>query len=283
MFGRLGNQVFRASEKSTDALANVISNISNMKTVGYKKGEITFAEALNGEILKYESKDFSQGPLRRTAEPFDLAIEGKGFFEVELPNGVRAYTRVGIFHLSGDGELVTQEGYRVLPLIEQTESSENKIIKSDASKETKAGKFQVQASQVGMNLKVSTPKLIVPPHLTPEITKDGTIFGTDQETGEKTKLGRISLVTFNNPKGLESIGKGYYLETNNSGKPIEISSGPDSQTKIRQGFIESSNVEVAQEFMQLTQLKNLLTAQLKVLKAIDKIYENVHFTISRAV
>src|SRR3989338_2213637 len=120
MFGKLGSQALRATEASSSLLTDVITNISNIKSLGYKKGETTFVEALNGELIKCTSKDFSQGLLRQTTEPLDLAIEGKGFFEVELPSGQRAYTRVGNFHLSNEGELMTQEGYRVLPQIEQS-------------------------------------------------------------------------------------------------------------------------------------------------------------------
>ncbi len=55
----------------------------------------------------------SQGPLRKTDNPLDLAIEGEGFFWVETPQGIR-YTRKGSFRLDTDGFLVTEEGYRVL-------------------------------------------------------------------------------------------------------------------------------------------------------------------------
>lgn len=283
MFGKLGSQALIATEASSSLLTDVITNISNMKSIGYKKGETTFTEALNGELIKHTTRDFSQGPLRQTTEALDLAIEGKGFFEVEFPNGQRAYTRVGNFHLSNEGELMTQEGYRVLPQIEQSRMPIQPIFVREDVKQTGTSGLNINVSEVGLNLKVSTPKLIVPSHLPPEISEDGTIYGADHETGEKARLGRISVVLFNNPQGLESIGKGYFIETKESGNPIEVNAGSDAPTKVKQSFLEHANVNVATEFMNLAAAKNLLTAQLKILKSIDKIYENVHFTISRAV
>ncbi|MBI1859008.1 MAG: flagellar hook basal-body protein [Candidatus Melainabacteria bacterium] len=264
MYTKLGNQVLRTTQAGSEALANIVDNISNIKTLGYKKQETSFVETLNGEISKHQNSDFSQGLLSRTGQEFDFAIDGKGFFEVELPSGQRGYTRVGAFSLSADGELVTAEGHKVLPRIEQT--SIPKLINS----------------QGGLNLQVSKPKLIIPAHLTPEVDEGGNIYGLNEQTGEKTKFGKISVVAFNNPSGLKPMDRGYYLETKDSGAPQEIETGINAKTQVKQGFVEQSNVDMASEFMNLAQMKNVLTAQLKVLKAIDKIYENIHFTISRS-
>src|SRR5262249_49593381 len=60
------------------------------------------------------STNFQPGEFRVTNVKTDVAIDGKGFFEVQLPNGTTAYTRDGEFHLDAQGELVTKEGHRVL-------------------------------------------------------------------------------------------------------------------------------------------------------------------------
>lgn len=280
MFGKLGGQSLIATKLSTDLLEGIVNDLSNLKSLGHKKTSITFAETLNGELVKYESKDFSQGPLKRTAEPFDVAIDGKGFFEVELPDGRRAYTRVGSFQLSSEGELITREGYRVLPEVEQDETPKQQI---KISTNTKDENISRKSDEADLNLKILTPKLIVPSHLTPKISEDGTILAVNSQTSNETRLGRLNIVTFNNPKGLESIGRGFFLETNSSGTPIEIKTGIDGTSKVKQGFVEFSNVDIATSFLELSQAKDLITAQLKILKAIDKLYENVNFTISRAV
>ncbi len=57
------------------------------------------------------SRDFASGNLRATNAPLDLAIEGRGFLQVTLPDGQTAYTRAGNLHVNQDGTLVTNEGY----------------------------------------------------------------------------------------------------------------------------------------------------------------------------
>lgn len=270
MYGKMGYQIHKATENSMRTLINTIENLSNVNSIGYKKSKSSFAEALNGEIIKYENKDFSQGPLRRTGELYDVALNGPGFFEVELPNGQRAYTRAGRFKLTGEGELVTEEGYRVIPEVEQTGKP---II----------GAIDPKSSDIGLNFKIATPKLTLSPQLTPEILEDGTVSGIDSSSGEKVKIGKVNVVAFNNPQGLESLGRGYFTPSKSSGSVIDIEAGPDRNTRVKQGFLEYGNVDMTSEFINIAQLKNLLSAQLKLLKMIDKIHENINYAISKAV
>src|SRR3990167_5541431 len=263
MYGKSGYQVLRSTENNLSALNKMVENISNINSVGYKRGTTTFAEALNGEANKYESKDFSQGPLRKTGDLYDLALEGKGFFGIELPNGQRAYTRAGRFKLTGEGELVTEEGYRVLADVEQ--AAVPAVLPSRNGN-----------GEIDLNIKVKSSKLIIPADLTAEITEDGSINGIDSNTGEKKKIGKINVVVFNNTDGLESLGKSYFVETNSSGPALEADVGPDSSSRVKQGFLEFGNVSIVTEFMNMTHIKDLLGAQFKLLKAIDKMYENVH-------
>ena len=269
MFGKLGYQVFRATEGNVDVLGKIVENVSNVNSVGYKKRQATFIETLNGEIAKQESTNFSQGPLRKTSDIYDLALDGPGFFEVELPNGQRAYTRAGRFKLSSEGELVTLEGYRVIPEVEQQAKT---VIEAN----------NTNNDELGLNIKVTTPKLTISSDVTPEILEDGTVNGINPATGEKTKIGKINVVVFNNPQGLESIHKGYYLSTNLSGPPQDTEVGMNSASKVKQGFLEFGNVDIAAEFLKLSQIKNILSAQMKLLKTIDKIHEQVNYTIGKS-
>ena len=271
MFGKIGYEALNSAQNNLAALTEIVENITNINSVGYKKKRTTFVETLSGEYAKYENKEFTQGLVRKTGELFDLALEGPGMFEVELSNGQRAYTRAGRFALNSEGELVTQDGYRVIPEVEQLGKTNNPVLKIADAKN----------NQLGLNFEVSTPKLIIPTDVTPEILEDGTVNGINPETGEKTKIGKISVVAFNNPQGLESIGKSYFVETNSSGQAQDIEIGPNLGIKVKQGFLEFGNVDMAAEFMNLSQTKNVVTAQMKALKLIDKIYENVHYTISR--
>lgn len=115
-------------------------NISNMSTTGYNARRAEFADlhyqqirtpgavtASTGEVLPAGiqlglgvrpaaiSMEVRQGALRQTNGELDIAIEGDGYIEIELPSGETAYTRDGALKLTGEGEIVTSEGYRVLP------------------------------------------------------------------------------------------------------------------------------------------------------------------------
>ncbi len=270
MFGNTGYKTIKSAENVVSFLNKTIENLSNVYSVGYKKNQQSFVEALNGEISKHDTKDFTQGPLRKTAETFDLALDGPGFFEVELPNGQRAFTRAGNLGVSSDGELITKDGHRVIPEIEPVGQP---VIEPSGD----SGK------ELGLNIKVTTPKLIVPANLTPEILEDGTVNGINGSTGEKVKLGKINVVVFNNPQGLESVGNSYYVPTKQSGSPIEADVGPGGKTRIMQGYLEFGNVNMASEIVNLTQSRNMISAHFKVFKILDKLYENIHYTISKSV
>jgi flagellar basal-body rod protein FlgG len=63
------------------------------------------------------ARDFASGNLRSTGGPLDIAIEGRGFFQVTTPDGTTAYTRAGAFHLDAQGQLVTSDGYPLEPAL----------------------------------------------------------------------------------------------------------------------------------------------------------------------
>src|SRR5271165_2407349 len=113
----------RARLESLDMLAN---NIANSSAPGFKAdrefyGEYVSAEAADSPagnsptilpVIERQWTDFSQGSLTPTGNPLDLALNGQGFFVAQSPNGP-VFTRDGSFHLSLDGELETQAGYKI--------------------------------------------------------------------------------------------------------------------------------------------------------------------------
>ncbi len=120
---------------------NVAHNLANVNTVGFKKSRVEFEDLVYEQVKTpgsassvteqlptgletglgvrpvASSRDFGRGNLRSTSGPLDLAIEGDGFFQVELPSGEVGYTRAGAFHLNAEGAIVTNEGYRIQPQI----------------------------------------------------------------------------------------------------------------------------------------------------------------------
>ncbi len=107
------------------AISNISNNLANLNTVGFKKSNIAFEAILRGKQqtgidkginysrVSQNATDFSQGPLKPTENPLDLAIQGKGFFKLQGPKGI-LYTRRGDFGVRSDGTLTTRHGLPVL-------------------------------------------------------------------------------------------------------------------------------------------------------------------------
>jgi flagellar basal-body rod protein FlgF len=113
-----------ASERWQDVIAQ---NLAASPIPGARKRDMSFsaveagmAAGLSGAGSRYlmpvaaPTINFQPGELRPTNQPTDLAIDGPGFFEVQLPNGVHAYTRDGELKLNGQGQLVTKQGCQLV-------------------------------------------------------------------------------------------------------------------------------------------------------------------------
>ena len=105
----------------------ISDNLASESVPGFRKQQISFAAVAAGldptagannpgYVIPSASSsiNFEPGELRATNNQMDFALEGPGFFEVQLPNGSHAYTRDGEFHLNASGQLVTKQGYLVL-------------------------------------------------------------------------------------------------------------------------------------------------------------------------
>ena len=117
------------------ALNTQSNNISNVNTVGYKADKISFADLMyqnsigKGASIATVSKDFTQGNLKTTNNPLDVAIEGKGYFIVKGSNSELNYTRSGNFRIATNGTLQMPNGYSVQGIT----SSPNEIKASDTA------------------------------------------------------------------------------------------------------------------------------------------------------
>jgi flagellar basal-body rod protein FlgG len=120
-------------------LTLISNNIANINTTGYKRGRVAFEDLLyqnvrqagaqssqqtelpsglylgTGVRVVATEKLFTQGSLEQTGNPLDVAITGRGFFQILLPDGSLAYTRDGGFQMNADGELVNSSGYQLQP------------------------------------------------------------------------------------------------------------------------------------------------------------------------
>jgi flagellar basal-body rod protein FlgG len=116
----IANSGLAANQKWLDTIS---SNISNMQTMGYKKESAQFSNLIAtnninnaisqqgiGVSLENTYTDFKNGDVQTTNQPYDFAIQGRGFFEIEQPDGSLAYTRVGQFHVNAEGQLALANG-----------------------------------------------------------------------------------------------------------------------------------------------------------------------------
>ena len=126
-----------AQERRTEVIAN---NLANMNTTGYQRRRLEFNSLIYKNSERPPTPESSpsaevpggihsglgvkaaatyriteQGFMKSTNNPFDISIQGSGYFQIELPNGDLAYTRDGSFQIGPEGQMVTQDGYPVQP------------------------------------------------------------------------------------------------------------------------------------------------------------------------
>jgi len=123
------------------ALRTISNNLANVSTTGFKRDRAQFQDLLyqiqqqpggqstqdttlpsglqlgTGVRVAGTQKTFTEGSLQTTDGPLDLAIQGRGFFQISMPDGTIAYSRDGTFHLNQDGQIVTIQGYQIEPAI----------------------------------------------------------------------------------------------------------------------------------------------------------------------
>ncbi|MEG0817971.1 MAG: flagellar basal-body rod protein FlgG [Brevundimonas sp.] len=128
-----------AQQLNVEVISN---NIANMNTVGFKRQRAEFQDLLYQNVERMGAQSSAQGTVvptgiqigagvkagsvyriteqgspTRTGNPYDIAIDGKGYFQITMPSGEMAYTRAGNFAVNGEGQLVTEDGYAVEPAI----------------------------------------------------------------------------------------------------------------------------------------------------------------------
>lgn len=136
-----------AEQAQIDTVAN---NLVNLNTMGFKKSRVAFA-TLMPELQGATSRDtgvsqsylgmgvsgtnalldFATGSLKQTQSELDLAVQGHGLFEVQLPDGSLAYTRNGSLHVNNDGYLVNSDGYPLSAMVQIPSDMEKLIVGAD--------------------------------------------------------------------------------------------------------------------------------------------------------
>lgn len=241
----------QAQQAQMDVIAN---NLANVNTVGYKRVRATFQDLLYEEVarapagapagvqvghgvrLTATQRELAGGILSPASGPYDLAIAGDGFFRLRRSDGSEAYTRDGSFRLDALGRLATARGDLVLG----------------------AG---------------GEPVTVPPGVERADVATDGTLTHQDPASGETVIIGRLELVRFRNPSGLLALGDNAFAATAAAG-PAEAD-GP-GRGQIRQGFLESSNVEVVNELVSLITAQRTYEINAKALQSADEMLQLVN-------
>jgi flagellar basal-body rod protein FlgG len=241
-----------AQQFNIDTIAH---NLSNVNTTGFKKGRADFEDLLyqkdrlagtpssldtqvptgiqvgHGVKVAATQKMYSQGSLELTGNKLDIALEGEGFFRVQLYDGSIAYTRDGAFKIDSNGQVVTHSGYRLEP-------------------------------------ELIFPNMFLPESIS--ITQDGKVTCRVGGSDIDIPVGRgIELYRFVNPAGLKNIGENFIKETEASGPAIAGRPGYRGMGRTLQGMVEMSNVKVVEEMVNMIVAQRAYEMNSKAIQTSD--------------
>ena len=256
------NQSLWISKTGLDAqqtkMSTISNNLANVGTTGFKRGRAIFEDLLYQNVRQVgaqSSQDtvlpsglqvgtgtrvvaterlFTQGNLTKTDNALDIAIQGRGFFEILMPDGTQGYTRDGSFHINDQGLVVPSAGYQLQPPI---------TVPADAMSITVAG--------------------------------DGTVSVQQPGTPAATQIGTVQLNDFINPAGLQARGENLFMESGASGAPQPGNPGLNGLGTLAQGYVESSNVNVVEELVNMIETQRAYEMNSKAISTADQMLQYV--------
>jgi flagellar basal-body rod protein FlgG len=175
-----------------------------------------------------------QGALTNTGNPLDLALNGRGWFQITGADGETYFSRAGSFNTNASGQLVTIDGLLVEPTI---------VIPTNALGVTISDSGQVSVQLSGQ--------------VAPQA------------------LGQLTLANFANDAGLEPLGGNLYKQTPASGAPVTGVPGDPGFATVKQGYLESSNVDPVKEITELISAQRAYEMNSKVIQASDDMSKTI--------
>ena len=257
----------KSNQSKMDVVGN---NVANASTTAFKKGSVRFSDTLNqtviyasqpgnslggvnpgqvGAGMKVSSitKNMLQGSLQQTAIPSDIAIDGDGFFVVQI----------------GKGKMVTATGYYVL-------TTDNKaVFIPEEAKNAEGTKMRVVSYNISKEGQISY------------VLEDGSKVMGSKDDPEDAPIQTLKIATFMNQSGLEANGNNIYLDSANSGTPVYNAS---SNTKdkagariglVTQGALEMSNVDLSEEFTDMIVTTRAFQAASKMITTSDELLQEI--------
>ncbi|MCW8854321.1 MAG: flagellar basal-body rod protein FlgG [Gammaproteobacteria bacterium] len=239
-------------------LSVISNNLANVNTNGFKRDHAVFEDLMyqtHRQVGAQSSEDtqipsgkaigtgvrvvateklHTQGNIVQTSNPLDIAIEGRGFFQVLKPDGSLSYSRDGSFQLDSQGQVVTANGYQLQPTI------------------------TVPSGATGLT-----------------VGEDGVVTVIAAGATTSTQVGNIQTVDFVNPTGLQAIGKNLFNETASSGSPQVGTPGLNGLGALSSGSLESSNVNVVEELVNMIETQRAYEMNSKVISTADGMLQYV--------
>lgn len=259
----------KAHQTALDVIGN---NVANVSTYGFKASRTLFSDVLYqtltaatkpgtntggvdpsqvgyGSTASSVSVDTGRAGMSTTGFGGDCYINGEGYFVIRDGASGYKYTRVGALSFDSSNQLVDGHGNLVLGKEGATFSS------------------------------TDTPEIINYPSGTSyssiAIAADGTVTGKNASTGVIDTIGGIALAHFPNPAGLEQEGNNYYKATDNSGTVANSAPGAGATGQLVAGALESSNVDLANEFSNMITTERGYQANSKIITVSDTMLETL--------
>lgn len=252
-------------QTNVDTISN---NLANINTTGFKKESAEFKSLLYQTIQEKSTNNngdpkpvgiqvglgvrnsaittqYTQGTLNETGNQFDFAIDGKGFFMVQMQDGSVAYTRNGSFRMSIGAEGMTL-----------TNSAGNPVLNSNGEPMVLASTYN--PTQITMN--------------------ENGEFCYPDASGLPTPIGvKIGIAQFNNPNGLEKISNSLLKPTDSSGEArLESEPGNITKSRLLQKYLEGSNVQAVDEMVNLIVAQRAYEMNSKIITASDNMLQQAN-------
>ncbi|MES2934754.1 MAG: flagellar basal-body rod protein FlgG [Pseudomonadota bacterium] len=244
-----------AQQTQMDVISN---NLANVSTAGFKRSRAVFEDLLY-QTLRQPGAQSSQ----QTQLPSGL----------QLGTGVRPVATERIF---SQGNL--QQTTNAKDVAIQGEGFFQVLMPDGTTGYTRDGSFQTdsQGQVVTSSGYVIQPAITIPANAQSlTIGKDGTVSITTAGSPAPTQVGSLQLTTFINPAGLQSQGENIYLETAASGTPNNSTPGTNGTGSLSQGYIETSNVNVVEELVNMIQTQRAYEINSKAITTSDQMLQRL--------